>query len=515
MPVVAERLSLPDSVRDFDPTPYLSPIFERLFLNPDLFLKSAEEMPPPIKIRGTASRHELLKVFGRWDLLNRLFICKSSAVDEADRCELFAVAKDDSKDRQILHRKRRNLREKHVVGASRDLPHAVLLCQLPLKINQIAVCSVDDVKDFYHAYAASEARAKSSPVGPFFRFQEVSHLKACQEAVLSGRISSGDKVACCFKGLGMGDHAAVDIAQESHVNLIKTFGGLLDDEMMIYRRRLLVPVSRFYEGVMIDDHLGVQILNWQGSLKQTLSQPARDQEAFTAANRAYEHGNLEAHEKKRQRWATHVKVWGAEIEGLQGLVGPVRARLKRLAQLSVSAASPGAIDQKVLESITGLWAFCAQFRRPMFSFLYELYHQQSPGSTHEAFRISRGARNELLVLACLAPLCITDITAQPDPFLYCVDASPSGAGGCRAWVGQTIAQELWRRGDKLGYRIPLLTKLAACLKGGGLDEDLLHSDSESSDNPEGSEANSENFPDPACKWIGFFGERFERSPGKS
>ena len=49
---------------------------------------------------------------------------EGSEVSDRDRCELFAVGKDETKDRQILHRKRRNLRERHVVGVSRDLPHA-------------------------------------------------------------------------------------------------------------------------------------------------------------------------------------------------------------------------------------------------------------------------------------------------------------------------------------------------------------------------------------------------------
>ena len=50
------------------------------------------------------------------------------------------------------------------------------------------MCSVDDVKDFYHAYRATEARARSSPVGPLFRCGEVKHLKAFEEAVAAGRI---------------------------------------------------------------------------------------------------------------------------------------------------------------------------------------------------------------------------------------------------------------------------------------------------------------------------------------
>jgi hypothetical protein len=160
--------------------------------------------------------------------LHRLFICHHKEVNPDDRCELFAVAKDEEKDRQIHHRKRRNLREKHLVGASRELPHAVLLCQLLLGKDKVPVCSVDDVKDFYHAYRASEARARSSPVGRAFRVAEVSHLEGWKTAISRGRIRPGDLVVCCFKGLGMGDHAAVDIAQESHVNLIRTFGGYVE-----------------------------------------------------------------------------------------------------------------------------------------------------------------------------------------------------------------------------------------------------------------------------------------------
>ena len=74
-------------------------------------------------------------------------MCKSSQVSVEDRCELFAVAKDSDKDRQILHRKSeaRNLREFHVAGASRDLPHGVLLTRLPLEDRFVCVCSVDDV----------------------------------------------------------------------------------------------------------------------------------------------------------------------------------------------------------------------------------------------------------------------------------------------------------------------------------------------------------------------------------
>lgn len=484
LPVIAERLSLPTEVSDFDPLPYLSKRFQRIYEDPDVILKPPEELPPPIHVKGTATRSELLKVFSLWDNLGRLYVCKSSQVSVEDRCELFAVAKDSDKDRQILHRKRRNLREFHVAGASRDLPHGVLLTQLPLEDRFVCVCSVDDVKDFYHAYSASEARARSSPVGPVFRWGEVAHLQAAQVAMAEGRLGKDDKLVCCFRGLGMGDHAAVDIAQESHVNLLRAFGGMKDQETLSYRRPLPVTTSGFYEGVMIDDHLGVQLLPTLASQSETLKQPGRDQEAFASAEEAYVCEGLKAHPKKRVRRNPHAKVWGAEIEGFEKFVGPVRSRLLQLARLSAEASERGPMDQKVLEALTGLWAFNAQFRRPLFAFLHAVYHEQSPGGPGEPFRLSRAARNELLTMALLAPLCINDLSVLPDPHLYCVDASPSGAGICRAFVGRDVSRELWRRCDKQGYRVPLLTRLQSCLKGTGHDEDFLVDDDSESEEPE-------------------------------
>ncbi|CAE7247502.1 unnamed protein product [Symbiodinium sp. CCMP2592] len=473
LPVVAERLSLPESVQDFDPLPFLSPTFRQIYEKPDDFLKDESEMPEPIRVRGTATRAELLKVMARWDALGRLFVCKGSEVSSKDRCELFAVGKDETKDRQILHRKRRNLRERHVAGASRDLPHGVLLCQLPLEGCRICACSVDDVKDFYHAYKASEARARSSPVGPLFRSGEVAHLTAYQDALAKGRVHSGDMVACCFKGLGMGDHAAVDIAQESHVNLLRAYGAMKEGEVLKYRDPVPHSESGFLEGIMIDDHLGLQMLEKKKTMRETLEQPGRDQEVFAAAETAYRSHGLQPHPKKRVRRDLHSKVWGAEMEGGKGLVGPARGRLLGLAKLSSEMAQTGPVDERIVEGVLGLWGYCAQYRRPMYSFMFEVYRQASPEGTDKPFRLTSGARNEFGVLACLAPLCLNDLNVLPSPDIFCVDASPSGAGVCRARVGVQVSREIWRRGDKMGFRAPLLSKVSACLKGSGWDEEAV------------------------------------------
>ncbi|CAK9087736.1 unnamed protein product [Durusdinium trenchii] len=137
---------------------------------------------------------------------------------------------------------------------------------------------------------------------------------------------------------------------------------LKDSETLSYRKPLPLSTTGFYEGVMIDDHLGVQLLPRLSSRKRALAQPGRDEAAFASAEEAYAKVGLEAHPKKRRRRVLHAQVWGAEIEGEKGLVGPNRGRLFQLAKFSAELAKPGGVDLKIVEAVTGLWAHCAQYR---------------------------------------------------------------------------------------------------------------------------------------------------------
>ena len=58
-------------------------------------------------------------------------------------------------------------------------------------------------------------------------------------------------------GLVMGDHIAVDIAQEAHVNVLRSVGAMDPSEAMEYSKSMPPAPSGFWEGVIIDDHLGV------------------------------------------------------------------------------------------------------------------------------------------------------------------------------------------------------------------------------------------------------------------
>ena len=90
-----------------------------------------------------------------------------------------------------------------------------------------------------------------------------------------------------FASMGMGDGAAVDIAEESHRGVLQSCGALRkeeEEEDMVYHHLFPIAESGYPEGVMIDDHVGCQL----GPLYDpdwVEHGPGRDRDVFEAAER--------------------------------------------------------------------------------------------------------------------------------------------------------------------------------------------------------------------------------------
>ena len=82
------------------------------------------------------------------------------------------------------------------------------------------------------------------------------------------------------------------------------------------------------------------------------------------------------------------------------------------------------------------------FRRPVFAVVDELFREGQGLPRNQVFRLSPKSRNELLILAALAPSLQSDLRVQYDNKLYCMDASPFGGAVCEATIGSAAAQEL-------------------------------------------------------------------------
>ena len=57
----------------------------------------------------------------------------------------------------------------------------------------------------------------------------------------------------------MGDHNAVDLAQEMHFNVLSQAGQLQPQHLITYPAPLQINSDGYFEGVMIDDRVGLQL----------------------------------------------------------------------------------------------------------------------------------------------------------------------------------------------------------------------------------------------------------------
>ena len=117
----------------------------------------------------------------------------------------------------------------------------------------------------------------------------------------------------------------------------------------------------------------------------------------------------------------------------------------------------GFCAERLLQKVTGLWAFACQSRRPMFSLFQEAYRVgHLDGKAREPFQLPLALRTELEVASVLGLLAVSDLKAQVSPIVYGTGASPSGAGVVACDVRQDVAKELRRRADHFpgkGYEV--------------------------------------------------------------
>lgn len=145
----------------------------------------------------------------------------------------------------------------------------------------------------------TEAKARTNPVGPLYHGKELAHLNAFRSRSLDLK----GWYQLCFKGLSVGDHDAPDIAQDSHVNALRAVGCMKADETLEYRKKVPYYASGFYEGVMIDDRVGVQLVPKKGAAQALRGDRRRDTEASEASDEQYAAVELEVNARKNVRRA--------------------------------------------------------------------------------------------------------------------------------------------------------------------------------------------------------------------
>ena len=146
------------------------------------------------------------------------------------------------------------MREYRVISGSKFMPNAASLCDVHIPDGCAIRFSADDIRNSYHAFPGTLDRAQSTPVGYAYPAEAFAGWNCFRDD-----LPSGELVYMCWSGLGMGDHNACDWAEEGHINVLLGCGVLGPEHWLIYPRCLPYNSDGYYEGVMIDDRIGIQI----------------------------------------------------------------------------------------------------------------------------------------------------------------------------------------------------------------------------------------------------------------
>ncbi|CAE7254443.1 unnamed protein product [Symbiodinium sp. CCMP2592] len=460
--VIADRIkwTLPPS---FDPRPFLSdPAARMLYDDPNAFRLPASAWPRLPRAQVHCSRNELLKLAAKWDEHQALRLVPCDQVPFHETVGCFSVSKDSACDRFILNPVVANSRTHGLSHFTKLLaPGALLaLAHLPSDRHMLRF-NCDDLSEMYYTFLVSSKRAERSSLGIPFSPWELQHF-----SVFDSKLHNKP----CYVALGalaMGDCHAVEFAQQSHFNVLSTLAcSMRPYEYAAYRRPY--PRSACAELLAIDDHLTAQLCTRE---EHRLGRELRDTAIFNGAERAYPSVGLVQHPRKRQRNVVAGTFLGADIDGLAGLVSAPRHRIGVLMRITCTVARKGCCSADLLSSLWGLWIHVLLFRRPALAILQAVFSDARREPRTSVFQLQRESINELFALCALAPLLQSDLRVDYPGLLFCMDASPTGAGLCSAVLPSATVKELWRFSEQKGFYTKLLEPAGAILASSGLDDD--------------------------------------------
>ena len=264
----------------------------------------------------------------------------------------------------------------------------------------------------------------------------------------------------------MGDLNSVSFAQEAHANLLRSGGGLTDDEIIVYRRPW--PAGRTAEGVMVDDHAVVQVVDAaatksdaEAELRRAVTSEAgnyaevgRDVELLARSLRAYGSYGLAPKPTKSVRFEEgQTDLWGATMHGTEGWVRGKLSVLWRAILVTLELRRLRRASRRLWRLLLGLWTHALSFRRPAYAFLQEAYaFVERFASEAEVRRIPWRVMTELTLLVAYASTLEQDLRSPISATWACTDASSKFGAAVEGKMPAHLSAALWRhREQRRGY----------------------------------------------------------------
>ena len=446
MDVRPDRMSLPEIAGIIDPADHLKG--EHLSSFNNMLQEVPHDCPPQPPTKGCfkVRQDEVVEVYNRLlDSGVATLIPQELALRDSQgkiiSGGLFAVPHKPHSDRIICDRRPLNELERRLVWAK--LPHGALLTQIIVPKGYSVRGSGDDLSNYFYLLKHKEEWLPRNTIGKpvlgkwFTRYgcdPEKSYMLS-------------------FRVIPMGDTNAVDIAQQTHLEILRDCGTMTPQEVISYRCPL--PASDCLEGLYIDDHITVQLVPNRRQRKMQPFKKFRDEEIVDASRKQYQELGIPVSEKKQFTKVYSFQAWGTHVDSQSGRVGTPLEKLKQLERLLVDVCQLPKVSQKLLQRTLGLVVHPCMHQRILMSLLQDAYPWVEKLGLKGPSRLPPSVREELLTLALALPLCHSNIKWQVSCRIGASDASLSGGGRAATLTSPPIAQTLYRFSVHKGEQVKL------------------------------------------------------------
>lgn len=432
--VKPDRMSLPDVAGIIDPADHLKGDRRKTFV--DMINQIPHDIVPENPTKGCfmVDPSDVVEVYSK--LLNS-GVATLIPVDQALKDSegniisggLFAVPHKPQTERIICDRRPINELERRLVWAK--LPHGSLLTQIILPKEYSLRGSGDDLSNYFYLLHHRPEWVHRNCVGRVVNGSDF----------VSFGYDPSTKYLLAFTVIPMGDLNAVDIAQETHVEILRDAGCLRSDEVLAYGTAL--PARHCIEGLYIDDHITMQLVPKRRSGRTGKSR-FRDNEVVEQSRARYNDLGIPTSSKKAFSYQMDFQAWGTEVNSSSGRVGTPLTKLKQLSNLIGQVCSLKVVGKKLLQRVLGLFVHPCMHQRLLMCLLQDSYTWVEKLDERCHKKLPNSVREELLTLALALPLCHSNIRWPVSNRISATDASLKGGGQAATLTTPSIAQTLYR-----------------------------------------------------------------------
>ncbi|OLQ14910.1 hypothetical protein AK812_SmicGene905 [Symbiodinium microadriaticum] len=377
---------------------------------------------------------------------------------------LFAVVKNEVKDRLILDARPANLLELGVSLWTRTLASAVAVSNLVLEPNRTLLFSGADLRDCFYQFVAPPGRIARNFLTGWLDCGQASFVFRRD---MKGECDEQGRVFVAFASLAMGDSGACEYTQCSHLGVCLKGAAIVPGELLVHAAA--PPRGLLSVGLVIDDLVYLDRVQ-TADLEAIRAGSTRTEGSrrLDAALSAYNAAPLEVSSDKVFRDQVKASFWGATVCGASGWLKPNAHRLWPLVMITLRTVQLGLATRHLLESLAGCWISVFILKRRLLSAMDLIFKACGAGVPNTIIRLSPALRSELASFVFLGPLCSVNLRAQIDNTVTATDASSGWQAAVRAEVPAAVAQEAYRHSVQKGTWTRLLSQPGAWLKDHGL-----------------------------------------------